>query len=89
MRKALPWRPLASACLAAAFGASATRTLDCPALASAIIDDTQITLATLQPATATVPEHCEVTGAINQRVSRVDGRDLRDQVPPAAAEHVE
>jgi pimeloyl-ACP methyl ester carboxylesterase len=62
------------ACLAAAFGASATRALDCPALASAVIDDTQITLATLQPATATVPEHCEVTGAINQRVSRVDGQ---------------
>ena len=62
------------ACLAAAFGASATRALDCPALASAVIDDTEITLATLQPATATVPEHCEVTGAINQRVSRVDGQ---------------
>ena len=73
MRKAL----IASAgvaCLAAAFGASATRALDCPALASAVIDDTQITLATLQPATATAPEHCEVIGAINQRVSRVDGQ---------------
>lgn len=73
MRKAL----LASAgvaCLAAAFGASATAALDCPALASAVIDDTQITLAALRPATATVPEHCEVIGAINQRVSRVDGQ---------------
>lgn len=73
MRKAL----LASAgvaCLAAAFGASATTVLDCPALASAVIDDTQITLAALRPATATVPEHCEVIGAINQRVSRVDGQ---------------
>jgi pimeloyl-ACP methyl ester carboxylesterase len=73
MRKAL----IASAgvaCLAAAFGASATTALDCPALASTVIDDTQITLAALRPATATVPEHCEVIGAINQRVSRVDGQ---------------
>ncbi len=62
------------ACLAATSSASATKALDCPALASAVIDDTQITLAALQPATATVPEHCEVTGAINQRVSRVDGQ---------------
>jgi feruloyl esterase len=73
MRKAL----IASAgvaCLAAAFGASATTALDCPALASTVIDDTQITLAALRPATATVPEHCEVIGAINQRVSLVDGQ---------------
>lgn len=48
--------------------------LDCPALAGALIDDTQITLAELRLATPTVPEHCEVIGAINQRESRVDGQ---------------
>jgi feruloyl esterase len=62
--------------VAAAFGVSAAPALDCPALASAVIDDTQITLAALNPATTTpvVVEHCEVIGAINQRVSRVDGQ---------------
>jgi feruloyl esterase len=60
--------------VAAAFGVSAAQTLDCPALTSAVIDDTRITLAELRPATATVPEHCEVVGAINERVSRVDGQ---------------
>ena len=48
--------------------------LDCAALTSAGIDDTQITLAVLNPATASAPEHCEVVGAINQRISRVDGQ---------------
>ena len=48
--------------------------LDCAALTSAGIDDTQITLAVLNPATATAPEHCEVVGAINQRTSRIDGQ---------------
>jgi hypothetical protein len=53
---------------------ASTPTLDCAGLAGAVIDDTQITLAALNPATPTSPEHCEVVGAIDQRVSRVDGQ---------------
>jgi feruloyl esterase len=48
--------------------------LACAALAGALIDDTQITLATLNAATASAVEHCEVVGAIDSRVSRVDGQ---------------
>lgn len=46
----------------------------CADLGSARIDDTVITLAQLNPATPALPEHCEVTGAINSRTSRVDGQ---------------
>jgi hypothetical protein len=60
--------------LGTACAVSAAPTFDCAALANAVIDDTQITLAALRAATATVPEHCEVIGAINQRVSPVDGQ---------------
>ena len=60
--------------LGACAAAASAPAVDCPALASAVIDDTQITLATLNPATPTAPEHCEVVGAINQRTSPVDGQ---------------
>jgi feruloyl esterase len=46
----------------------------CAELASARIEHTDITLAQLNPATPTLPEHCEVIGAINARTSRVDGQ---------------
>lgn len=46
----------------------------CAALAGAVIDDTQITSAVLNPATASTVEHCEVLGAINARIGRVDGQ---------------
>jgi feruloyl esterase len=65
---------VALAALAFACAVSAAPALDCPALAGAVLDDTQITLAELRLATTTVPEHCEVIGAINQRVSPVDGQ---------------
>jgi feruloyl esterase len=59
----------------AAFAASASPpALDCAALTGAVIADTVITLAVLNPAAGTAPEHCEVVGAINERVSRVDGQ---------------
>jgi len=48
--------------------------LSCPQLAGAGLPDTVITLAQLNAATATAPEHCEVIGAIDQRVSQVDGQ---------------
>jgi feruloyl esterase len=48
--------------------------LSCPQLAGAGLPDTAITLAQLNAATATAPEHCEVIGAIDQRVSQVDGQ---------------
>lgn len=60
--------------LAAAFAVAAAPALDCASLASAGIEDTRITLAALQPASAAAPEHCEVIGAIDERVSRVDGQ---------------
>lgn len=47
---------------------------DCVGLANAHVHDTTITLAQLNPATATDPEHCEIIGAINERVSPVDGQ---------------
>jgi len=53
---------------------AATSALSCADLASAKIDDTVITLAQLNAATATLPEHCEVIGAINSRTSPVDGQ---------------
>ena len=56
-----------------AFGVSAGA-LDCAALANARLEDTQITRAALNAATPTAPEHCEVIGAIDQRVSSVDGQ---------------
>jgi feruloyl esterase len=46
----------------------------CAALAGAVIDDTEITLAALNAATPALVEHCEVVGAINARISRVDGQ---------------
>ncbi len=49
-------------------------TLSCTQLASAGLPDTLVTLAQLNAATATAPEHCEIIGAINQRVSPVDGQ---------------
>lgn len=58
----------------AALAASAAPPLDCAGLSGAIVDDTQITLAQLRPAAGAVPEHCEVAGAINARVSGVDGQ---------------
>ena len=46
----------------------------CAGLASGSFDDTAITLAQLNSASATLPEHCEVIGAINERVSPIDGQ---------------
>ena len=46
----------------------------CTALTGIPIPDTRITLAQLNAATAELPEHCEVIGAINERVSPVDGQ---------------
>lgn len=45
----------------------------CSSLAGSALPNTAITLAQWNVATATVPAHCEVIGAINQRVG-VDGR---------------
>lgn len=58
----------------ASLTASAAQPLDCAALSGAVVDDTQIALAELRPAAGAVPEHCEVVGAINARVSAVDGQ---------------
>jgi pimeloyl-ACP methyl ester carboxylesterase len=49
-------------------------TQDCASLTNAHIHDTTITLAQLNAATGTDPEHCEIIGAINERVSPVDGQ---------------
>jgi feruloyl esterase len=49
-------------------------TLSCAQLVGAGLPDTVITLAQLNAATATAPEHCEIIGAINPRVSPVDGQ---------------
>lgn len=49
-------------------------TLSCAQLAGAGLPDTAITLAQLNAATASAPEHCEIIGAINSRVSPVDGQ---------------
>lgn len=66
----------AASCLAATAGAGAPSSpaAACSALAAASIPDTRILLAQLNPASATLPEHCEVVGAINERVSPVDGQ---------------
>src|SRR5689334_22477093 len=58
----------------AALAASAAPVTDCAGLMGAHVEHTQITLAALRPAAAGVPEHCEVVGAINERVSRADGQ---------------
>lgn len=80
MRNAL-WLSVFSAC--AVLGlvtTSATATLSyssaqrCLDLASAPIHDTTITLAQLNPASATLPEHCEIIGVIDQRTGPVDGQ---------------
>lgn len=63
----------AAGLLVTAFGASAGA-LDCADLTNVRIEDTEISSAVLNPATATAPEHCEVIGAIDSRVSRVDGQ---------------
>lgn len=47
---------------------------DCAGLQFADIRGSTITLAQLNAATGTVPEHCEVIGAIDERVSPVDGQ---------------
>ena len=47
---------------------------DCAGLQIAHIRGSTITLAQLNAATASVPEHCEVIGAIDERVSPVDGQ---------------
>ncbi|HEX9812394.1 MAG TPA: tannase/feruloyl esterase family alpha/beta hydrolase [Burkholderiales bacterium] len=46
----------------------------CSALAAAGIRNTMIAIAQLNPASDTLPEHCEVIGAIDERVSPVDGQ---------------
>lgn len=46
----------------------------CSGLAGLTIPNTQIAVAQLNAASATLPEHCEVIGAIDERVSPVDGQ---------------
>ncbi len=46
----------------------------CAALAYAHIPDTAVTLAQLNAASSSAPEHCEVIGAIDERVSPIDGQ---------------
>jgi feruloyl esterase len=52
---------------------SATSKACAPALAQAL-KNTTLSRTQLNPATDTVPEHCEVMGAIDSRVSAVDGQ---------------
>ena len=66
----LPAFVLASA---AATAASAAPALDCAALTGAVIDDTQITLAVLNPATATTPECSSRTSADRTMASARSG----------------
>jgi len=46
----------------------------CAALAGVVLPQTRIELAQLNAASATLPEHCEVIGAINERTGPVDGQ---------------
>ena len=79
MRNAL-WLHVVCACAVLSLGAPIASAhgypgaQDCAGLTSAHIHNTTITLAQLNPATPTDPEHCEIIGAINERVSPVDGQ---------------
>ena len=46
----------------------------CAALAGAVLPQTRIEFAQLNAATASLPEHCEVIGAIDERTGPVDGQ---------------
>jgi Tannase and feruloyl esterase len=80
MRNAL-LLPIVSACAAlslvapvASANAAHAGSQDCAGLTAVHLHRTTITLAQLNPGTATDPEHCEIIGAINERVSPVDGQ---------------
>lgn len=60
--------------LGLALPARAAAPIDCAALSGAAFPHTTIGLAQLNPSTATLPEHCEVVGAINERTGPVDGQ---------------
>jgi len=53
--------------------------LSCAEIAGVGLPDTVITLAQLNAATASAPEHCEIIGAISARVSPVDGQSYAIQ----------
>ena len=59
--------------IAAAFPSHATQPVACDSLLGSFIEGATITTAQLNAATATLPEHCEVVGAINQRTG-IDGQ---------------
>jgi feruloyl esterase len=46
----------------------------CSGLAATAFPETRITLAQFNAATDTLPEHCEVIGAIDERIGTVDGQ---------------
>jgi feruloyl esterase len=50
------------------------QTYTCAELTDVPLPNTTITLAQLNAATQSLPEHCEVIGAINARTSRIDGQ---------------
>src|SRR3979490_3131190 len=67
-----------SACLPLLLGAAwpahgATAPVPCDALLDSTVEGAAISVAQLQAATATLPAHCEVIGAINQRTG-LDGQ---------------
>ena len=70
------WLP--AACMPALLGLAATAhaapAIDCSLLLGATIEGATISVATLNAASATLPAHCEVVGAINPRTSAVDGQ---------------
>ena len=68
---------LTAACLPLLLGwvshAQASERVDCSMLLANTIDGATISVATLNAATAALPEHCEVVGAINERTG-LDGQ---------------
>lgn len=80
MKSTLAFYRVASACglALAVVTASAARPTPpeaaCAALASAGLADTTISLAQVNAASGSTPAHCEVIGAINERMSRIDGQ---------------
>jgi Tannase and feruloyl esterase len=60
--------------LCLAWSSQATSPVDCSALLAATLDGATISVAQFNPATAILPEHCEVLGAINERTGPLDGQ---------------
>lgn len=59
--------------MGAALPSQAAPPVPCEALLGSFIEGATITTAKLNPASATLPEHCEVLGAINERTG-IDGQ---------------